>query len=240
MKKILAQLKDWNYYYKFAISLISVSFVLFLWLYMKGEGYIEYSYTQIFTYYAYIAIFFYLFIQSCAQSLSSELYKENSTIWLSKQSLLLNIIKTSLLPNIINVTPLFIFVSSLALIFNGINVLELLQMTLLIVISHVGYFFLSFNTIWLTRLFNWNSYGAFALRFIGMTWNGAYIPFLFMNEYWFDIMMKTPYMILGAPFQIILKSEVFPTLLFYTSLHTVIMILLAIIPFKSYKLTQRI
>jgi hypothetical protein len=94
--------------------------------------------------------------------------------------------------------------------------------------------------IWLTHQFHWESYGAFALRFIGMTWNGAYIPFVFMNTLWFEIILKTPYMILGAPFQVLLNAQVFQTMLIYSIIHTVIQICLAIIPYRFYKLTSRL
>lgn len=240
MKQILTQLKTFEFYYKHVISFLSVSFIALMWIYMKGHGWVEYSVAQIVTYFLFIGTFYYLFVQNTAEKLSSLLYENNEGLWLLPGNLFYQFYKKSLLPKIYNVAPIFILLSILSFLTGVVSIVQLLEFFVLLVVTHVGYMFLSFNVIWITRQFNWESYGAFALRFIGMTWNGAYIPFVFMNASWFSIMMKTPYMVLGAPFQVLLKEEVFLTLFAYTVLHTVIQIVISAIPYKFYKITQRI
>jgi hypothetical protein len=206
---------------------------------MKMQGQIEFSSVQIIYYFAFIGNFYYLFIQSTAESLSSLMYEESESLWLQSGSIFTQFVKKTLLPKAVAAIPMFVVLLIIGLGFSIINIVQVFEFVLLLILSHIGYMYLSFNVIWLTRQFHWESYGAFALRFIGMTWNGGYIPFVFMSAFWFDIAMKTPYMILGAPFQILLKAEYFQTLIFYTMLHTIIQILISIIPYKLYKITQR-
>lgn len=197
LNKIISNIKSFNYWFKIATSFLSVSFMLAVWLYINSVGNINAEINNIVLFFVFVGVFQYLFTFSFANDFTDLIthnYEEN--LLLPKDFYYLSIRKF-LFKYFIEIIPIFLAAIIYGVFIEVFNLNNLLIFIFLLIISHLQYIFLSISMSFIGKLINWGEYIGFSLRFIGVTWIGAYIPYIFFSGFLLTILQLLPFLPIG-------------------------------------------
>jgi len=204
--KIKNNLLDPAYYFSQILGLLSSSFLIILWLYLSKLKLVQLSNIQIILYFISIYSYFYLFTYSLIDRLAARLATGSQSFLLSPKSVYTTLFVKDYLPILVDNIPL-IFLSLLLVIFTGVLPLnKLIYFIFLQFTVHLIYFFTSVIGAIFQLLLNWG-FISFSFRFIGQTWNGSYIPLIFLSGGFLSFALFLPIFYSGIPFQLLLVQD---------------------------------
>lgn len=192
------------YYFSQILGIISISFLTIVWLYLAKSGFIKQNNFQIISYYFSIYAFYYLFTYSLIDRIAVR-FQSPETFLLLPGSIYKKLFIKEFLPLICDNLPLIVISLILFLFINNFSPIQLIIFILLQLIIHLIYFFISIIGAILQILLNW-SYISFSFRFIGQTWNGSYVPLIFLSGKLLSFALFLPIFYSGIPFQLFLVS----------------------------------
>lgn len=205
LTKVKNNLQDPAYYFSQILGILSVSFLVIIWLYLARIGLVKLTNQQIIFYFFSILSFNYLFTYSLIDSVANRFKYQAQSFLLNPCSIYKTLFIKDFLPIILNNLPLIILSLLVSLIFD-LSLNQFLFFIFLQIIVHLVYFFISIIGAIFQVLLNWD-YISFAFRFLGQTWNGSYIPLIFLTGSFLSFALFLPIFYSGVPFQLLLTPH---------------------------------
>ncbi|MBU0975249.1 MAG: hypothetical protein ABIE03_05345 [Patescibacteria group bacterium] len=206
LKRLINNLKNPTYYFSQVFGSAAYVFLIVLWIFLKDESNLQISNTQIILYFLMIYSFNYLFTFSFVDTVVARLKDKAEQFWLSPGSAYKTFFRKDLLPVIIDNLPLMFLSVACSLALGLISSKTLLLFLGLIVLTHICHFFLSIIFALLKFYLNWE-WVSFSLRYIGLTWNGSYLPLIFFKGIFLKILVFLPFLHSGLATQLLLDEQ---------------------------------
>lgn len=203
MRKILLSFTTFDYWFERWLTLLSVSFIMALWIYAKKGGYIDVDYRNIILYFTFVATFNYLFNFEFTNKVTDFLKSELDELLLLPMKIDSLIFKKYLLPLILQSAGLGMVAFFIALAINVISITSIPLILGLLLIAHIHYYLFSISMAIIGQYINWSEYIGFAMRFIGQTWNGSFIPFSLFSGKVLAILKILPFFANGLFLQVV-------------------------------------
>jgi len=234
------ELKTKDFYVALVFRVLSISFIAVFWLYLRSVTDIEISIERVVAYFLAIATFQYLFNYDFANDFTEMLESELEEAQLSPGGVLIFAFRNKFLPLLSKSLVLAIFLFTYLLAFGLLNLSSLPIMVLAFILANIFYYYISIALTIIGKYLNWSEYMGFSLRFIGFTWNGSYIPFIFMTGMLGSILKFTPFMPSGLFLQPIWSAsfDISPYLI-YVVIGILFWAILSHLLVKSYLLMKR-
>lgn len=234
IRRLTNNLTNPSYYFTQIFGGAAYLLLIVLWHYLKSNSNLEISSNQIILYFLTIYAFNYLFIFSLIDSIVERFQKKSEQFWLNPASSYKIILTKDFLPIIIDNLPLM-FITTLASCVIGIfNFKALVLFIPLLILTHLCYFFLSITFAVLQTYLNWE-WISFSLRYIGLPWNGSYLPLCLMSGIFSKITNLLPFLHSGLPMQLIICKEINLIFIINILVFTGIFILTSLILMRNYK-----
>lgn len=234
IRRLKNNLTNPSYYFTQTFGAAAYLFLIVLWHYLKNNSNLEISSSQIIVYFSTIYAFNYLFIFKLVDSIIERFKNKSQQFWLNPTSVYKIIFKKDFLPIIIDHIPLIFITTSISIIIKIFNIETLFVFMLLLILAHICYFFLSitFAILQIYLNFEWLS---FSLRYIGLTWNGSYLPLIYISGIFLKVCNVLPFLHTGMPMQLIIDRNIYLPFVYNTFLYTTVFILTSLFLMKSYK-----
>lgn len=234
IKHLVNNLKNPTYYFSQIFGAFAYLFLIVLWIYLKNESNLEVTNTQIINYFLFIYSFNYMFTFSFVDRVVARLEEKSEQFWLNPKNAYLLFLKKDFLPIIIDKIPLIVVTLLIAVCINLLSPKFAALFILLSIISHICHFFLSVTFAILKFYLNWE-WVSFSLRFIGLTWNGSYLPIVFIKGIFLKITLVLPFLHSGVPMQLIFDPDIKTAYILNILVYTLIFSILSLILLKNYK-----
>jgi hypothetical protein len=240
LANVVRELKTKDFYIGLVFRILSVSFIAVFWLYLRSVTDIEISVERVIAYFFSIAAFQYLYNYDFANVFTEMLDKELDESQLAPGGVLAFAFRKKLLPLVSKSLLLGVFLFAYLLISGLVAISALPIVTLAFILANIYYFYISVALTIVGKYLNWSEYMGFSLRFIGFTWNGSYIPFIFMTGMLGSIVKYTPFMPSGLFLQPIWSPsfEILPFLP-YVAIGILFWSIITHLLVKSYLLMKR-
>lgn len=240
LKLLYKRITSVDYYVSLFFTLLYISFIMILWLYLNKNGEIDVTNLQVVLYFLGVAVFQYLFTYSFADDVSDVLGNNLDNVLLNPISIFaylfkkrfLVYIRDAMLPGIVLLLGLYF-----------LDILTLEQIMLIGVFFILGncyYFFLSITMAIIGLMINWSEWIGFSLRFIGFVWNGSYIPLVFMTGTLSTVTKILPFMPSGLFLQFIWYEIDYLKYLPFVLIGLGFWILMSLVTIKFYVKNKRI
>jgi len=239
---VFRELKTKDFYISLIFRFLSISFIAVFWLYLGSVTNVGISNERIVIYFLSVAIFQYLFNYDFVNDFTNILDFELEEAQLCPGGVLIFAFRNKLLPLIVKSLVLAGLLLLPYLLISGLlSISTLLIMIIAFVLSNIFYYYMSISFAIISKYINWSEYMGFSLRFIGFTWNGSYIPFVFMTGTLSVILKYTPFMPSGIFLQPLWSHsfDIFPYLI-YVIIGILFWIVFANILVKSYLIIKRL
>lgn len=196
-------LSDPAFYFSQSLGVLSVSFLIILWVYLSHLKLIDLTLVQIVVYFISIYAYMYLFTYSLVDRFATRFSSQTQSFLLNPHSVYATLFTKDFLPILVDNLPLIVVSLAVSLFSGVLPPSRLLYFLLLLIIVHLIYFFTCLIGAILQILLNWD-FISFSFRFIGQTWNGSYIPLIFLSGNFLTFALYLPIFYTGVPFQLLL------------------------------------
>ncbi|MDD3646874.1 MAG: hypothetical protein PHS44_00015 [Candidatus Dojkabacteria bacterium] len=236
--RLIKNLKSPTYYFSQVFGSAAYVFLIVLWIFLRDRSNLGVTNTQIVMYFITIYSFNYLFTFNFVDAVVARLKEKSELFWLNPTSALRIFFSKDFLPIIIDNLPLAFLSVASSLALQLISPQALILFLGLIILTHICHFFLSITFALLKFYLRWE-WVSFSLRYIGLTWNGSYLPLIFFKGIFYKILIALPFLHSGLAIQLLLNEQLNVTFLLNVLVFTLIFVLTSLYMLHNFKKFQQ-
>ena len=239
LKIVINNLKSGDYYFAQIFGASSALFLMILWVYLNRRHDLELTTGQIVMYFFTVYALSFLFNFTLVDKFVHLLHNSPHQLLLVPKHKLIFMINKALPPILLEAAPLIVLAFALSVVFGIFTWQTAILFVLFLLYAIIAYIAMSLAFALMEFFIRLDSDGfgftSFFLQWVGFTWNGSFIPLMFVRGVFASMLAFLPFAFAALPISLIFNETPNTRLLFISLLYTIFFTIFSVFLIKRYE-----